>query len=60
MNPLLRLFGYATPYRGRFAAAIAAMLVYAAARPASRTLIKPILDNVLPTAQDLSRLVRRR
>jgi hypothetical protein len=34
VNPLHRLFGYARPYRGRFAVALAAMVVYTAATAA--------------------------
>ena len=52
MNPLQRLLGYARPYRGRFAAALAAMLVYAAASAGLVTLIKPITDRVLPAQFD--------
>ncbi len=54
MNPLHRLFGYARPYRGRFAAAIAAMVVYAAATAAVAGLIRPVIDQVLPTGTRLS------
>jgi subfamily B ATP-binding cassette protein MsbA len=55
VNPLHRLFGYARPYRGRFAAAFAAMLVYAAATAAVAALIQPVIDQVLPTGAGLSR-----
>jgi subfamily B ATP-binding cassette protein MsbA len=48
VNPLHRLFGYARPYRGRFAVAIAAMVVYAAATAAVAYLIRPVIDQVLP------------
>ena len=48
MNPLHRLLGYARPYRGRFAAALAAMLLYAAASAGVVALIEPIFDEVLP------------
>jgi ATP-binding cassette, subfamily B, bacterial MsbA len=48
VNPLQRLFGYARPYRGRFAAALAAMAVYAAATAAVAKLIQPVIDDVLP------------
>ena len=48
MNPLHRLIAYARPYRGRFAAAFAAMLVYAAASAGVIALIEPIFDKVLP------------
>ena len=44
MNAFLRLLRYAAPYRLRFAWAIAAMLVYAAASAALAYLIKDILD----------------
>jgi ATP-binding cassette, subfamily B, bacterial MsbA len=53
VNPLHRLFGYARPYRGRFAVAIAAMVVYAAATAAVAYLIKPVIDQVLPKGEDL-------
>jgi subfamily B ATP-binding cassette protein MsbA len=55
VNPLHRLFVYARPYRGRFAAALAAMLVYAAATAAVAALIQPVIDKVLPTGAGLSR-----
>ncbi len=48
MNPLPRLFAYARPYRGRFTAALAAMLVYAGASAAVAALIRPVIDQVLP------------
>ena len=54
MNPLYRLFGYARPYRGRFAAALAAMLVYAAATAGVAALIKPVIDRVLPKGESLA------
>ena len=54
MNPLQRLFGYARPYRGRFTAAIAAMLLYAAATAAVAKLIQPVIDEVLPTGAGLA------
>lgn len=54
MNPLQRLFGFALPYRGRFAAAIAAMVVYAAANAAVAALIQPVIDRVLPQGTGLS------
>ena len=47
MNPLSRLFTYARPYRGRLAAAVGAMLLYAAAAAGLTTLIKPLTDGVL-------------
>ena len=48
MNPLHRLLGYARPYRGRFAVALAAMVVYAAANAGVTYQIKPMIDGVLP------------
>jgi subfamily B ATP-binding cassette protein MsbA len=53
VNPLHRLFGYARPYRGRFAAAIAAMVVYAGATASVAALIRPVIDRVLPTGDGL-------
>ena len=47
MNPLPRLLGYARPYRGRFAVALAAMVVYAAANAGVTYQIKPMIDQVL-------------
>jgi subfamily B ATP-binding cassette protein MsbA len=54
VNPFLRLLRYAAPYRLRFASALAAMLVYAAASVALARIIKDILDKVLPRGEDLS------
>lgn len=54
VNPLHRLFGYARPYRGRFAAALAAMVVYAAATAGVAALIKPVIDQVLPKGESLA------
>jgi subfamily B ATP-binding cassette protein MsbA len=54
VNPLHRLFGYARPYRGRFAAALAAMVVYAAATAGVAALIKPVIDQVLPKGESLT------
>jgi subfamily B ATP-binding cassette protein MsbA len=54
VNPLHRLFGYARPYRGRFAVALAAMVVYAAATAAVAALIQPVIDHVLPERRGLS------
>ena len=48
MNPLRRLIAYARPYRGRFAAALAAMAIYAAANAGVTYQIKDLLDRVLP------------
>jgi subfamily B ATP-binding cassette protein MsbA len=48
VNALHRLLGYARPYRGRFAVALAAMVVYAAANAAVTYQIKTMIDGVLP------------
>ena len=48
MNALHRLLGYARPYRGRFAVALAAMVVYAAANAGVTYQIKTMIDGVLP------------
>ena len=53
MNPILRLLRYAIPYRGRLAAALLAMAVYAAASGLLAMLIKPIIDDVLPSRERL-------
>jgi len=53
-HPLRRLFGYATPYRGRLAAAVAGMLVYAAGSAGLAALVKPIFDNVLVNQERLA------
>jgi len=47
VNPLPRLLEYARPYRGRFAVALAAMVVYAAANAWIAYQIKPLIDEVL-------------
>jgi ATP-binding cassette, subfamily B, bacterial MsbA len=47
VNQLQRLFGYARPYRGRFVAALAAMLLYAAGSLGVVRQIKPLFDEVL-------------
>jgi subfamily B ATP-binding cassette protein MsbA len=52
VNPLRRLLAYARPYRGRFAAALAAMAIYAAANAGVTYQIKPLLDGVLPGTLD--------
>ena len=53
VNPLPRLLAYSKPYRGRFATAVAAMLVYGAASAGVAYLIKPIIDQVLPGAGNI-------
>ena len=47
-HPLRRLLAYSRPYRGRFMAALSAMIVYAAASAFVAYLIKPIVDKILP------------
>jgi subfamily B ATP-binding cassette protein MsbA len=47
LSPLPRLLGYTRRYTGRFAAALAAMLLYAAASAGVAFLIKPIIDEGL-------------
>ncbi len=53
MNAFSRLFAYARPYRGRFAAALTAMLFYAAASAGLALLIKPLMDGVLGNRTDI-------
>jgi len=48
MNPVLRLCQYGYPHRGRFGAAVVAMVFYAAASGGLAYLFKPIFDQVLP------------
>jgi ATP-binding cassette, subfamily B, bacterial MsbA len=48
VSPFARLLEYARPYRGRFAAAVTAMLFYAAASAGIVVLISPLMDHVLP------------
>ena len=57
MSALYRLLEYAWPHRARLAAALAAMVLYAAASAALLTLIEPIFDSVLPTRQLLLRTI---
>jgi subfamily B ATP-binding cassette protein MsbA len=47
VNEFRRLLGYTRPYRGRLAAAFAAMIVYGAATALLAKLIKDIVDDVL-------------
>jgi subfamily B ATP-binding cassette protein MsbA len=54
MDAFLRLLRYATPHRAVIAGAALAMLVYGAANAAMAFLIKPIIDEVLPTGNDLA------
>ncbi len=52
-HPLSRLFRYSRPYRGRFVAALVAMLAYAGASAYVAYLIKPIINKVLPDADGM-------
>ena len=54
MNAFKRLVAYARPYRGRFVAALAAMLVYAAASAGVVTLVRPLMDNVFGDRLDMT------
>jgi len=54
VNAFTRLLKYARPYSGRFAAALAAMLFYAAAEAGLVTLIKPLMDSVLSDRLELT------
>ena len=47
MTPLRRLIEYARPYRGRFTAAVVAMVFYAGASAAAVYLIQYVIDDVL-------------
>ena len=52
-HPLRRLLGFSRPYRGRFASAFAAMLLYAGASAGVAYLIKPMVNNILPGEGDM-------
>ena len=54
VHPMLRLARYARPHRARFAGAVAAMGLYAAASGGLVWLLKPIVDDVL-IADDMLR-----
>jgi len=54
MDAFLRLLRYATPHRAVIAGAALAMIVYGAANAAMAYLIKPIIDEVLPSGNDLA------
>ena len=60
VNEFRRLLGYTRPYRGRLAAALAAMIVYGAGSAGLAALIKPIFDKVLPTRSGVARGRHRR
>ena len=57
MEPLYRLLRYAAPHRVLIAGATLAMLVYGAASAAQAYLIKPIIDEVLPSQKSLQYVV---
>lgn len=52
MTEFLRLLRYAAPYRGRLAAAIAAMLIYATGQMGLGLLVEPIFDDALEFGPD--------
>ena len=54
MDAFLRLLRYATPHRAVIAGAALAMVVYGAASAALAYLIKPIIDDVLTSRDDLA------
>ena len=54
MNPFLRLLRYATPHKTVMAGAAVAMVVYGVSSAALAYLIKPIIDDVLPTGGNLA------
>jgi subfamily B ATP-binding cassette protein MsbA len=54
LHPLRRLLTFSRPYRGRFVAALLAMLFYAAASTGVALLVKPIIDRVLPGEKHFS------
>lgn len=53
MDAFLRLLRYAAPHRGLIAGAVLAMVVYGVASAALAWLIKPIVDDVLPSQDRL-------
>lgn len=53
MHSIRRLLRYSDPYRGRFAVALAAMLVYGAASTGLAILIRPLVDQVLLQQENL-------
>ena len=53
MDAFLRLLRYAAPHRAVIAGAALAMIVYGASSAAMAYLIKPIIDTVLPSGDDL-------
>jgi len=57
MDAFLRLLRYARPHAGLIAGAVVAMVVYGAASAALAWLIKPIVDEVLPSQDRLGFVV---
>jgi len=53
VNSFFRLLRYAKPYQGRLAWAVLAMVIYAVASALVVYLIRPILDQLLPSQQGL-------
>jgi subfamily B ATP-binding cassette protein MsbA len=53
LNPLLRLFRFSAPYRGRLLAAIAWMVLYAGGSAGLAYLIKYVFDDVLQNGTNL-------
>jgi subfamily B ATP-binding cassette protein MsbA len=54
VSEFLRLLDHARPHRARLAAALAAMVVYGAASAGVAFLIQPIIDETLPTGDDVA------
>jgi subfamily B ATP-binding cassette protein MsbA len=57
VNPLLRLLGYAKPYRGRFVLAVLGMLAYGIGSTAQAALVKWVFDDVLGRQESLALVV---
>ena len=53
-HPLRRLLGYAAPYRARLCVAAIAMTLYAAGTAGLAVIIRPIIDQTLPSKENLS------
>ena len=53
MDAFLRLLRYAAPHRAVIAGAALAMIVYGASSAAMAYLMKPVIDKVLPSGEDL-------
>jgi ATP-binding cassette, subfamily B, bacterial MsbA len=53
LNPLIRLFQFSRPYRGRLAAALAWMILYALGSAGLLKLVQNIFDQVLKNGQNL-------